>query len=114
MFTVVEVPEAPHPRDHMARQIELAEATDDRAERAARSTFVVVGERYTGTAVAALCVQYTEALYARHPRLHGQPPRWLPLTVAKGVLPELDERLSPRPGPARARRRRARGVSVEK
>ena len=88
------IPEALYLRDHMARQIELADATDDPAERAARSTFVVVGAGYTGTEVAAQCVRYTDALYARHPRLHGQPPRWLLLDVAGRVLPELDERLS--------------------
>ena len=88
------IPEALYLRDHMTRQIELADATDDHDERAARSTFVVVGAGYTGTEVAAQGVLYTDALHRRHPRLGGQRPRWLLLDVAKRVLPELDERLS--------------------
>jgi NADH dehydrogenase len=88
------IPEALYLRDHLTRQVELADTSDDPAERAARSTFVVVGAGYTGTEVAAQGVLYTDVLYARHPRLRGQPPRWLLLDVAKRVLPELDERLS--------------------
>ncbi|WP_271188932.1 NAD(P)/FAD-dependent oxidoreductase [Dactylosporangium matsuzakiense] len=87
-------PEALYLRDHMTRQIELADATDDPDERAARSTFVVVGAGYTGTEIAAQGALYTDVLYSRHPRLRGQRPRWLVLDVAGRVLPELDERLS--------------------
>jgi NADH:ubiquinone reductase (H+-translocating) len=87
------IPEALYLLDHMTRQIELADATDDASERAARSTFVVVGAGYTGTEVAAHGVLYTDILYARHPRLAGQRPRWLLLDVADRILPELDERL---------------------
>jgi NADH:quinone reductase (non-electrogenic) len=81
-------------RDHMTRQIELADATDDAAERAARSTFVVVGAGYTGTEVAAHGVLYTDIVHSRHPRLAGHRPRWLLLDIADRVLPELDERLA--------------------
>ena len=37
------VAEALYLRDHLLRQLELAEVCDDRAERQARCTFVVVG-----------------------------------------------------------------------
>src|SRR3954454_2271586 len=47
------ISEALYLRDHMTRQVELADLTDDAAERAARTTFVVVGAGYTGTEVAA-------------------------------------------------------------
>ncbi|WP_433608180.1 NAD(P)/FAD-dependent oxidoreductase [Dactylosporangium sp. CA-139114] len=87
-------PEALYLRDHMTRQIELADATDDPGERAARSTFVVVGAGYTGTEMAAQGVLYTDVLHSRHPRLGRRRPRWLVLDVAGRVLPELDERLS--------------------
>jgi NADH dehydrogenase len=80
-------------RDHMTRQIELADLTDDAAERAARTTFVVVGAGYTGTEVAAQGVLYTDVLHARHPRLRARA-RWLLLDLAERVLPELDPRLS--------------------
>jgi NADH dehydrogenase len=88
------VPEALYLRDHMTRQFELADASDDPAEREARTTFVVVGAGYTGTEVAAQCVRYTETLYRRHPRLRDYRPRWILLDTAERVLPELDSRLS--------------------
>ena len=45
--------EALYLRDHLLRQIEIADLAGDRAERDARCTFVVVGAGYTGTEVAA-------------------------------------------------------------
>jgi len=88
------IPEALYLRDHVIRQMELADASDDPDERAARTTFVVVGAGYTGTEVAAHGVLYTDVLHKRHPRLSNQRPRWLLLDVADRVLPDLDERLS--------------------
>jgi NADH dehydrogenase len=88
-----DISEALYLRDHMTRQIELADLTDDAAERAARTTFVVVGAGYTGTEMAAQGVLYTDVLYARHPRLRARP-RWLLLDLADRILPELDVRLS--------------------
>src|SRR5690349_4319504 len=88
------IPEALYLRDHMTRQIELADATDDAAERDARCTFVVVGAGYTGTEVAAQGVLYTDVLHGRHPRLGDRRPRWMLLDLAERVLPELDPRLS--------------------
>ena len=88
------LPEAMYLRDHITRQIELAAATDDRAERTARCTFVVVGAGYTGTEVAAQGVLFTDQLVAAHPALQDQPVRWMLLDTAKQVLPELDDRLS--------------------
>src|SRR5262245_18991289 len=88
------IPEALYLRDHMTRQIEMADAAEDSAERAARTTFVVVAAGYTGTEVAAQGVLYTDVLHARHPRLREFPPRWLLLDIAPRVLPELDLRLS--------------------
>jgi NADH:ubiquinone reductase (H+-translocating) len=86
--------EAVYLRDHLVRQVELADQTDDRAERAARLTFVVVGAGYTGTEVAAQGVLATRALLAKHPRLTGVRARWLLLDTAARVLPGLSERLS--------------------
>lgn len=85
--------EALYLRDHMTRQMELADLTDDAAERAARTTFVVVGAGYTGTEIAAQGVLYTDVLFARHPRLRDRP-RWLLIDLAERILPELDPRLS--------------------
>jgi NADH:quinone reductase (non-electrogenic) len=100
--------EALYLRDHMTRQFELADVSDDPVERAARTTFVVVGAGYTGTEVAAQGVLYTDVLHARHPRLGGNRPRWLLLDLADRILPELDPRLS-RSADAVLR---ARGVDV--
>ncbi|MEU4252598.1 NAD(P)/FAD-dependent oxidoreductase [Amycolatopsis sp. NPDC026612] len=102
------VPEALYLRDHITRQIELAAAAEDPAERDARCTFVVVGAGYTGTEVAAQGPAFTAALAARHPELAGQPIRWLLLDVAERVLPELDKRLARTAGEVL----RARGVEV--
>jgi NADH dehydrogenase len=88
------VAEALYLRDHVIRQIELAAATDDRAERDARCTFVVVGAGYTGTEVAAQGPLLTNAVVKRYHELRDQPIRWLLLDLAPKVLPELDPRLS--------------------
>jgi NADH dehydrogenase len=102
------VPEALYLRDHVIRQIELAAATDDQAERDARCTFVVVGAGYTGTEVAAQGPLFTTAIARRHPELRDQKIRWLLLDIAKKVLPELDARLSR----SADKVLRARGVEV--
>ncbi|HWC82246.1 MAG TPA: NAD(P)/FAD-dependent oxidoreductase [Pseudonocardiaceae bacterium] len=86
--------EALYLRDHLTRQFELADATDDPDERAARLTFVVVGAGYTGTEVAAQGVRYTKLLRHKHPRLAEVPPRWLLLDVADRLLPGLSPRLA--------------------
>jgi NADH dehydrogenase len=88
-----DIAEALYLRDHMTRQVELADLSDDAAEHAARTTFVVVGAGYTGTEVAAQGVLYTDVLHTRHPRLRTRP-RWLLLDLADRILPELDPRLS--------------------
>lgn len=88
------IPEALYLRDHITRQIELAAATDDPAERDSRCTFVVVGAGYTGTEMAAQGPVFTTALARRHPTLADQKIRWLLLDLAPKVLPELDPNLS--------------------
>ncbi|MFG2681576.1 FAD-dependent oxidoreductase [Streptomyces sp. NPDC048392] len=88
------LPEALYLRDHVTRQVELAAAAEDRAECAARCTFVVVGAGYTGTEVAAHGAMYTDAQVRRHPMRTGMRPRWMLLDVAPRVMPEMDERLS--------------------
>jgi NADH dehydrogenase len=103
-----DLPEALYLRDHITRQIEMASTSDDPDERAARTTFVVVGAGYTGTEVTAQGVLYTDLLHARHPTLGERRPRWLLLDVAKRILPELDVRLSR----AADRVLRDRGVDV--
>ncbi|UNO44348.1 NAD(P)/FAD-dependent oxidoreductase [Streptomyces sp. MST-110588] len=89
------MPEALYLRDHVTRQIELAGSTEDDAERAARTTFVVVGAGYTGTEVTAHGVLFTDALARQNAGLRGAgKPRWMLLDLADRILPELDPRLS--------------------
>jgi NADH dehydrogenase len=99
------IAEALYLRDHIVRQIEMADVAADETERAARTTFVVVGAGYTGTEVAAQGVLFTDALTRHRANLSA---RWLLLDTADKVLPQLDERL------ARASDRvlRRRGVDV--
>jgi NADH:quinone reductase (non-electrogenic) len=101
------IPEALFLRDHITRQIEMADVTDDEQERAARCTFVVVGAGYTGTEVAAQGVLFTDSLVRDRPALKGKP-RWLLIDTAERVLPQLDRRLAT----AADRVLRERGVEV--
>jgi NADH dehydrogenase len=86
--------EALYLRDHLLRQLEIADLSDDPAEREARCTFVVVGAGYTGTEVAASGQLLTRLAARRRPGLAGQKLRWMLLDLAPRVLPELDPRLS--------------------
>jgi NADH dehydrogenase len=86
--------EALYLRDHLIRQVELADSADNPAERARRLTFVVVGAGYTGTEVTVHGQMLTAAVVATRPRLSGARCRWLLLDTAKRVLPGLDPRLS--------------------
>ncbi len=88
------IPEALFLRDHLIRQIELAAATDDGAERDARLTFVVVGAGYTGTEVAAHGQILTSRVVKAQPRLAGQRCRWMLLDTADHPLPGLAKHLS--------------------
>ncbi|MFC4588488.1 NAD(P)/FAD-dependent oxidoreductase [Sphaerisporangium corydalis] len=88
------IAEALYLRDHLIRQIELADATDDAKERTARCTFVVVGAGYTGTEVAAQGQLLTRDVERHRPGLADQPLRWILVDKAPRILPELDERLS--------------------
>jgi NADH:ubiquinone reductase (H+-translocating) len=88
------IAEAGYLRDHITRQLELAAVATDPAERAAHSTFVVVGAGYTGTEVTAQGQLLTDRLLRRMPGLAEQRVRWLLLDTAPRVLPELDPRLS--------------------
>ncbi len=88
------IAEAIYLRDHITRQLELAEVATDPHQRAARCTFVVIGAGYTGTEVTAQGQLLTARLAGRMPGLAGQPIRWMLLDTAPRLLPDLDPRLS--------------------
>src|SRR3954470_11357079 len=102
------ISEALYLRDHITRQLELAAVSDDRDERDARCTFVVIGAGYTGTEVAAQGQLFTARLQRQLPALKDQPVRWLLADLADRLLPGL----SPRLATTAERVLRARGVEV--
>lgn len=85
--------EALYLRDHVLRQLELADASDDPDERQARCTFVVVGAGYVGTEFTAQMQRFTRTALGSYPSLDPRDLRWMLLDVAPRVLPELGERL---------------------
>ena len=88
------IAEALYLRDHLLRQLELAEVSQDRAERQARCTFVVVGGGYTGTEVAAQGQLLTRDLARHRDGLRDQPVRWLLVDRSARLLPGLSPRLA--------------------
>jgi NADH:quinone reductase (non-electrogenic) len=86
--------EAIYLRDHLLRQLEIADLSDDPVEREARCTFVVVGAGYTGTEVAASGQLLTSIASPQHPGLRDQKLRWMLIDIAPRLMPELDPRLS--------------------
>jgi len=86
--------EALYLRDHLLRQIEIADLSADRAEREARCTFVVVGAGYTGTEVAAQLQLLSRIAARRRAGLADQKLRWMLVDLAPRIMPELDPRLA--------------------
>jgi NADH dehydrogenase len=95
------IAESVYLRDHVLRELELAEQEDDPAERRSRATFVVVGAGYTGTELVAQGKELSR--HAGH-----EDARWVLVDMADRVLPNLSERLS---GPAH-RILEKRGIEV--
>ncbi|HET6861290.1 MAG TPA: NAD(P)/FAD-dependent oxidoreductase [Streptomyces sp.] len=85
--------EAAYLRDHVIAQLDIAAATTDEAERAARLQFIVVGGGYAGTETAACLQRLTTAASKRYPRLDRALIKWHLVDVAPRLLPELGEKL---------------------
>ena len=102
------IAEALYLHDHVLAQMELADASDDPAQRQALCTFVVVGAGYTGTEVAGQGLLFTRAALRRYPRIRPDELRWLLVDRAPAILPELGPRL----GNPALRILRRRGVDV--
>lgn len=96
-------------RDHVIAQLDLAAATPDPEERAARLQFVVVGGGYAGTETAACLQRLTSAAAKRyHPRLDPGLIKWHLLDIAPKLLPELGDKL----GSTALRMLSERGVEI--
>jgi NADH:ubiquinone reductase (H+-translocating) len=102
------IAEALYLRDQVLGQMELADASDEPAQRQARCTFVVAGAGTTGTEVAAQGQLFTRAALRRYPRIHPGELRWLLVDRAPAILPELGPRL----GDPALRILRRRGLDV--
>ncbi|MFE4815675.1 NAD(P)/FAD-dependent oxidoreductase [Streptomyces sp. NPDC056704] len=96
-------------RDHVIAQLDLAAATSDEGERAARLQFVVVGGGYAGAETAACLQRLTTAASKRyHPRLDPGLIKWHLVDVAPKLLPELGDKL----GASALRLLSERGVEI--
>jgi NADH:quinone reductase (non-electrogenic) len=102
------LPEGIFLRNHVLRQLELADATDDARERQERCTFVVVGAGYAGTELVAELQLLTSRAIEAYPGLRPGDVRWILVDVAPMIMPELGREL----GRKVLRILRERGVEV--
>ncbi len=100
--------EAAYLRDHVIAQLDLADASQDPAERECRLQFVVVGGGYAGTETAACLQRLTTSAVRRYPRLDPKLIRWHLIDIAPKLMPELGEKL----GTSALRVLRGRGIEV--
>lgn len=92
-FGMKTLAEAAYVRDHVISQLDLADASEDPAERAARLQFVVVGGGYAGTETAACLQRLTHAAVKRYPRLDPGLIKWHLIDIAPKLMPELGDKL---------------------
>ncbi|MFF6958325.1 MULTISPECIES: FAD-dependent oxidoreductase [unclassified Streptomyces] len=85
--------EAAYIRDHVIAQLDLADASQDEAERASRLQFVVVGGGYAGTETAACLQRLTSNAAKRYPRLDPKLIKWHLIDIAPKLMPELGDKL---------------------
>ncbi|MFD7713729.1 NAD(P)/FAD-dependent oxidoreductase [Streptomyces sp. NPDC059785] len=100
--------EAAYIRDHVISQLDIADASEDEAERAARLQFVVVGGGYAGTETAACLQRLTHAAVKRYPRLDPRLIKWHLIDIAPKLMPELGDKL----GRSALEIMRRRGIDV--
>lgn len=81
-------------RNRALKQIGLADAADDPAERAARLTFVFVGGGYAGVEALAEVEDMVRDAKRLHPGLEGERARFVLVEATEGLLPEVGQRLS--------------------
>jgi NADH dehydrogenase len=79
-------------RNHVLRQIELADAAPHTAER--RLTFVVAGAGFAGVEAIAELRELAEAALRRHRRLRDVEPRWILVDTAPRILGQTPARLA--------------------
>ncbi|ALV37760.1 NAD(P)/FAD-dependent oxidoreductase [Streptomyces sp. CdTB01] len=92
-FGMKTLAEAAYIRDHVISQLDLADASQDPVERAARLQFVVVGGGYAGTETAACLQKLTHAAVKRYPRIDSSLIKWHLIDIAPKLMPELGDKL---------------------
>ncbi|MFJ4686906.1 NAD(P)/FAD-dependent oxidoreductase [Streptomyces sp. NPDC091377] len=92
-FGMKTLAEAAYIRDHVISQLDLADASQDPAERASRLQFVVVGGGYAGTETAACLQRLTHSAVKRYPRLDPGLIKWHLIDIAPTLMPELGDKL---------------------
>lgn len=100
--------EAAYVRDHVIEQLDLADASQDEAERASRLQFVVVGGGYAGTETAACLQRLTTNAVKHYPRLDPKLIKWHLIDIAPKLMPELGDKL----GVSAMKILRRRGIEV--
>ena len=88
------VAEAIFLRNHALSQLELAQATEDPEERAARLTFVYVGGGYAGVEALAEVEDLVRDAKRLHPALEGDQARFILVEATENIFPEVGQRLS--------------------
>jgi NADH:ubiquinone reductase (H+-translocating) len=79
-------------RNQVLRQIELADAAPESAQR--RLTFVVAGAGFAGVETIAELRELVEEALTRHPRLAGVTPRWLLVDGGSRILGQTPDGLA--------------------
>ncbi|MGW2277304.1 NAD(P)/FAD-dependent oxidoreductase [Streptomyces sp. NPDC001770] len=100
--------EAAYVRDHVIEQLDVADASQDEAERASRLQFVVVGGGYAGTETAACLQRLTTNAVKHYPRLDPKLIKWHLIDIAPKLMPELGDKL----GVSAMKILRKRGIEV--
>ncbi len=81
-------------RNHVLRQLEIADATEDPAERQRRLTVVFVGGGYAGVEALAEIEDLTRVALRLYPSLRGTHLRWVLIEATDAIFPEVGTRLA--------------------
>ncbi len=95
-------------RNHVLRQLELADARLEAGAARRHLTFVFVGAGYAGVEALAELSDLVRDAWRYYPRLHGERPRWILVDAAPSILPEIPQKL----GEYAARELAGRGVDI--
>jgi NADH:ubiquinone reductase (H+-translocating) len=101
-----DLPDAIRLRNHVLRQIELADAAPDTAER--RLTFVFTGAGFAGVEALAELQELADGALRRHRRLADVEPRWVLVDHSPRILGQVPDRLAR----SAARTLERRGVEI--